>query len=298
MLAKINDWIVLTAIIFCTGVILTVLQPWTTVLAYTGCGGAVAAAQNPTYEAQVVELVNQRRAEQSLPPMKIVPQLTDAARYHATDMTEENYFSHASQDLVNGDYVQVCSWSVRIKSYYTNSWSIGENIAYGYRTPEQVMQGWMESPGHRDNILGNYNEIGVGYVNNRWVQDFGTRRDEAPLIIEREAIQVLVPTVTLYVYGNGQEMRLRNDDQPWSEWRPFEHEFSWALQNINGERRVDIEVRSGESTLRSSDTVVLAGATAVTPTPIPPTPTATPTPTPIVLPPNMNERVYLPLVVR
>ena len=256
---------------------------------YSGCSGAVVAAQNSSYETQVVELVNQRRAEQGLPPMKLIPELTNAARYHAADMAADDYFTHASQDRVNGELVEVCTWSARIKNFYTDYWSLGENIAWGYRSPESVMQGWMDSSGHRSNILGNYTEIGVGFINNRWVQDFGTRRNVASLIIAREAVQVLEPQVTVYIHGDGQEMRLRNDDQPWSEWQPFQNEFGWTLQNINGERRVDIEVRSGDTVIAGSDTIVFAGATSVTPTP---------TPTPIVLPPNMDETVYLPFVTR
>lgn len=266
-------------------------QPWPQLLAYSGCGGAIVAAENSTFEAQVVELVNQRRAEQGLPPMKQIPELTDAARYHAADMAQDGYFTHATQDRVNGELTQICSWSARVKSYYTDYWSLGENIAWGYRSPESVMQGWMESSGHRSNILGDYTEIGVGYINNRWVQDFGTRRNQATLIIEREAIQAFVPTVTIYLHGNGQEMRLRNDDQPWGNWQPFQSEFTWTLQNINGKRRVEIEVRSGSTVVSGSDTIVLASATSVTPTPIP-------TATPIILPPNMDEKVYLPIITK
>ena len=161
----------------------------------------------------------------------------------------------------------------------------------------------MNSPGHRANILGNYTEIGVGYIDSRWVQDFGDRKSSAPLIINREALQVFTPQVTLYLHGSGSEMRLRNDDQPWGEWQPFQAEFSWTLQPINGERRVDVEVRRGTSTVSGSDTIVLSGATAATSTPTPTTaaPTATPRPptaTPVILPSDLDETVFIPLVTR
>ncbi len=309
------------ALSLCT---LSFLLPWSRVLAesnFSGCGGAVVAAQNVTYEAEVAELVNQRRAEEGLPPMKLVSALTDAARYHAADMTEDKYFSHPTQDRIDGNLTDVCSWSDRIKSFYTGYWTLGENIAWGYASPEEVMQGWMESPGHRGNILGSYTEIGVGYFNSRWVQDFGERKSEAPLIINREAIQTFIPEVTLYIHGSGQQMRLRNDDQNWSDWQSFQSEINWTLQNVSGERRVEIEVQRGSTTVIGTDTIVLNSTTSVTPTAVqpiatatavqpiatatavPPTATATPaqptvTPTPFILPPDMDQSVYLPLVTR
>ncbi len=298
------------ALSLCT---LLFLLPWSHVLAeshFVGCGGTVVTAQNAIYEAEVVELVNQQRAEQGLPPMKLVAALTDAARYHAADMAEDKYFSHPTQDRVDGNLAEVCSWSDRIKGFYTGYWTLGENIAWGYASPEEVMQGWMASPGHRSNILGNYTEIGVGYFDSRWVQDFGERKSEAPLIINREAIQAFVPDVTLYIHGNGQQMRLRNDDQSWSDWQSFQPEISWTLQNVSGERRVEIEVQRGSKTVSGSDTIILNSTTSVTPTPAQPIatatavpPTATPaqptaTPTLFVLPPDMDQSVYLPLVTR
>jgi hypothetical protein len=298
--------------------------PWFPLLAdsnFTGCGGAIVTAQNATYEAEVAALVNQQRAAVGLPPMKLVPDLSNAARYHAADMADDNYFSHPTQDRVNDSLVQVCSWSDRIKSFYTGSSGLGENIAWGYASPQAVMDGWMASPGHRDNILGNYAEIGVGYLNSRWVQDFGTRRSQTQLIINREALQTFIPEVTLYIHGDGLEMRLRNDDQPWSEWQTFQAEINWVLQNVSGERQVNIEVRRNSGTVAGSDTIILNSTASVTATPVPavptatsvpavatatpvlPTPTAAPVqptaiPTAVILPPNMNERVYLPVVTQ
>ncbi|MEZ4674253.1 MAG: CAP domain-containing protein [Caldilineaceae bacterium] len=263
-------------------------------ISYVGCGGEAVGVQNMTFESEVIALVNQERAHNGLPPMKSVPELTAAARYHAADMAQDDYFSHNSQDRVNGELTAVCAWSERIKGYYSDYRSMGENIAWGYGSPESVMQGWMNSDGHRANILGAYTEIGVGYIDNRWVQDFGERRSTVPLIINSEAVQTLSSQVTLYIHGSGDEMRLRNDDLPWGDWQAFQTEISWQLQNLSGERRVDIEVRKGSTILRSSDTIVLAGATAVTPTPPQPSPTATP----VVLPPDMNETVFLPMVTR
>lgn len=255
---------------------------------FTGCGGEIVAAQNTAFEERVVELVNERRAEAGLPPMKSAPVLTDAARYHAADMVADDYFAHESQDRVNGALTKVCSWADRVRQYYSDSWSLAENIAWGYGSPESVMEGWMDSTGHRRNILGDYAEIGVGYVDRRWVQDFGTRRQAAALVINGEARQTDSPAITLYIHGDGNQLRLRNDEQPWGEWQTFQNELSWTLLNIAGERRVHVEVQQGNATVHSSDTIVLTGNAAPTATPRPP---ATPNP-------NLDETIYLPMITR
>lgn len=268
--------------------------------AYTGCGGEIVSPTNTAYEARIIELVNEQRAAHGLPPMKFNASLTDAARYHAADMSQDDYFNHQTQDRSNGTLVKVCNWSDRLKVYYTIYSGLAENIAVGYSSPENVMDGWMNSAGHRANILGSYREIGVGFYNNYWVQDFGNRDDSFPVVINKEAQQTNSPQVTLYIYGSWQQMRLRNDDDSWSDWQNFSQEMAWTLQNVNGERRVDVELRDNATTVSTSDTIVLANGAApeATPTPLP-TPTVAPTPTPTLLPPTeVKFFLYLPMVRR
>ena len=84
-------------------------------------------------------------------------------------MSAKNYFSHTSLDG--------SSMRDRIERQGYGWSSIGENIAAGYRTAESVVTGWMNSPGHRANILNcRFTEIGVGFHNNYWTQNFGTPR--------------------------------------------------------------------------------------------------------------------------
>ncbi len=133
-------------------------------LAYTGCGGVTAPAVNADYEQQVVDRVNAVRASNNLPPLKLATELGRAARYHATDMGQDDYFQHDSYDRSGGTLVKVCDWSTRISSYYSNWQSLAENIAAGQADPQSVMNAWMNSPGHKANILSTGNwEIGVGY---------------------------------------------------------------------------------------------------------------------------------------
>jgi uncharacterized protein YkwD/chitodextrinase len=119
-------------------------------------------------ESEVFDLVNQERAIVGLSPLSWDDRLFDAARGHSEDMAEQNYFSH---DSLDGR-----SFSDRITEAGYPWNTCGENIALGYSTPQAVMNAWMNSPGHRNNILGSYFcDIGVGYAGTRhyWTQDFG-----------------------------------------------------------------------------------------------------------------------------
>ena len=128
--------------------------------------------QNPdsdqTYIQQVIDLVNQERAKAGLSPVTEAADLSAAAAVRAQEITRS--FSHTRPDgtyyntVLNGNGVS-----------YMGS---GENIAYGQATPAAVMNGWMNSQGHRANILNkNFTEIGVGCYENGsgvkyWVQLF------------------------------------------------------------------------------------------------------------------------------
>lgn len=246
---------------------------------FTGCGGEVVTAQNAQAEAQVVELVNAERAKVGLPPYKAVAELANAARYHSADMAADRYRDHYTYDRDATDtLVKVCIWTERVKKYYPDYDLFTENVGNGTASPQIIMDAWMASSGHKANILGNYREIGVGYASLYWTQDFTTRSAIYPLIINREARQTTTPAVTLYVYGSWAEMRLRNDGGVWGDWQAFQNEFAWTLPNVAGTRSVEIELRNGQTTASSSDTIDLAvGAATATPT-ITRTPTRTPTP--------------------
>ncbi|MES2465053.1 MAG: CAP domain-containing protein [Armatimonadota bacterium] len=121
----------------------------------------------PSFVDQVVTLLNEERAKVGLAPLKIDARLARAAQLHADDMKEYNYFSHTDR---NGGQ----PWDRTQAQGYPRNTYIGENIAGAFKTPAEVMQAWMNSPGHRDNILNaNYRSIGVGYNPQYWVQVFG-----------------------------------------------------------------------------------------------------------------------------
>ncbi len=121
-------------------------------------------------EKQVLTLVNQERGKQGLAPLKHNWQLSRVARYKSEDMRDKNYFSHTSPTY--GSPFDM------IKNFGIRYMAAGENIAYGQPTAASVMSSWMNSPGHRANILSkNFTEIGVGVAKSKngtiyWTQQF------------------------------------------------------------------------------------------------------------------------------
>ncbi|PZE19685.1 CAP domain-containing protein [Paenibacillus xerothermodurans] len=117
------------------------------------------------YASQVVTLVNQERAKAGLQPLAEDKALSAMALDKAKDMYHNGYFDHNSPTY--GSPFDM------MKSYGINYTYAGENIAKGQRTPQEVMNGWMNSPGHKQNILSpNFTKIGVAYYNGEWVQEF------------------------------------------------------------------------------------------------------------------------------
>jgi uncharacterized protein YkwD len=124
-------------------------------------------------EAAVLVLVNTERAKAGCKAVTNDSRLAAAARKHSADMVARDYFSHTTPDGVD--------FATRITEEGYRFSSAGENIAAGQRTPADVMNAWMNSPGHRANILNcGFKNLGVGIAldGNRptWTQDFGTER--------------------------------------------------------------------------------------------------------------------------
>jgi len=108
-------------------------------------------------ESQVVQLTNQERAKHGLKALTQDWELSRVARYKSMDMRDKNYFSHTSPTYG--------SPFTMMKNFGISYRAAAENIAAGQTTPQEVVQAWMNSPGHRANILnGNYTYIGVGYA--------------------------------------------------------------------------------------------------------------------------------------
>ncbi len=128
------------------------------------------SSSNLNYEQKVVELVNIERQKAGLSALTLDTSISNVARKKSQDMANNNYFAHQSPTYGSaGDMLKQfgIKWS---------AW--GENIASGQRTPEAVVTAWMNSEGHRANILSsNFSKIGVGYAVNSngtpyWTQMF------------------------------------------------------------------------------------------------------------------------------
>lgn len=121
--------------------------------------------------ARVVELVNAERGKVGCSALTLNTTLSKVAQAHSEDMARHQNMSHTGSDgSAPGDRITSAGYT----------WSAyGENVAYGYASPEQVMAGWMASPGHKANILNcAFKEIGVGLAQpgSYWTQDFATAR--------------------------------------------------------------------------------------------------------------------------
>jgi uncharacterized protein YkwD len=144
----------------------------------------VGRASESTIRARVVELVNDARHDghrcgrerfAPAPPLRLSRALNDAADDHARDMARRNYFEHVGEDGSQPrDRVQRAGYNSRLT---------GENIAFGPESAEEVVAGWLASPGHCENIMDpRFQDTGVGVATGRkrgriyWVQTFGEPR--------------------------------------------------------------------------------------------------------------------------
>lgn len=127
-----------------------------------------ASYQLSNAENSVITLVNQERKKAGLSPLSANWELARIARTKSNDMATNRYFSHTSPTY--GSPFQM------IQSFGIVYSSAGENIAMGQKTPEEVMRAWMNSSGHRQNILNSsFTEIGVGLATNASGQNYWTQ---------------------------------------------------------------------------------------------------------------------------
>jgi uncharacterized protein YkwD len=137
--------------------------------------GAADESVPSAYESEVLRLTNVERRKNGCDPVTADPRLTVSAGRHAEDMVDRHFFDHVNPDGLDP--------FERMGAAGFHGSAMAENIAMGYDTPEAVVDGWMNSDGHRRNILNcDYNRLGVGYdpgqikdgyAGGSWVQNFG-----------------------------------------------------------------------------------------------------------------------------
>nr|WP_244192734.1 CAP domain-containing protein [Paenibacillus taichungensis] len=131
----------------------------------TTTGNSGSESTQSDFAAQVVKLVNAERAKAGLSALASDALLDKVAVAKVKDMSNNNYFDHQSPTY-GSPFDMMKQFGV------TYSYA-GENIAKGQKTPQEVVTAWMNSEGHRANILNkNFTKIGVGYYNGYWAQEF------------------------------------------------------------------------------------------------------------------------------
>lgn len=126
-------------------------------------------------ENAIIEATNVQRTQNGLQPLMVNTQLMTAARSHAANMAKQDKLSHDLDGQTAGDRVTASGYRFS---------RTGENIGWNFKTSREAVMGWMNSEGHRDNILSrDYTEIGVAVARNAagapyWVQVFATPRGQ------------------------------------------------------------------------------------------------------------------------
>jgi len=162
---------------------------------------------------------NTYRDKSNLPALKLNANLSRAAQAKAESMVAQNYWSHVAPDgTTPWYYFQKVSYQYSVA---------GENLAYGFSTSDQVVTAWMNSVEHRDNILGNYQDIGFGVANGTNYQGgkntvivafYGLPNDQKPVIgttASALAVSAHTPSVAQHVYG---ATSIISGNAPWATY--------------------------------------------------------------------------------
>ncbi len=238
-------------------------------------GGYDPTVQTPALlydEARTVYLGNLARRDNGVPPLRWNLQLTHAARWFSWDSTENRPSGFCGHQDTQGQWPDYRALAFGYLG--SAGW---ENAFCGYVTPEDAIAGWMNSSGHRANLLNpSLREIGLGYYRRDSdgrgyvTQDFGSDAVYAPVIIENEAISTTNPSVNLYIYDRStsggfaglaaatQMMVSNNDHFSGGSWEPYSANKIWTLTTGEGWRNVFVKTRDRfNRSLTASDSIYL-----------------------------------------
>lgn len=238
---------------------------------------APQSAQMLYNEMQAVYLGNLARRANGVAPLRMNAQLTEASRWFSWDSVENqpaNFCGHTdSQGNDAGTRAFAAGWL---------GFLAAENAACAYVSPQDAINGWMASQGHRENLLNpGYREIGLGYYlrasdNRGYVtQDFGIDGVYAPVIIDNEALTTSNRSVDLYIYdmeagggfagrGTTQQMMVSNNACfLGADWQPYDVETPWQINNAPGWQSVYVKSRDYLGrTFSASDSIYLGSSVA------------------------------------
>jgi uncharacterized protein YkwD len=236
------------------------------------------AVQTPALlynEARTVYLGNLARRDHGVPPLRWNRQLTHASRWFSWDSTENRPGGFCGHQDTQGHWPDF-----RARAFGYLGGAGAENAYCAYLSPAEAIQGWMDSPGHRANLLDpNSREIGLGYYRRSSdgrgyvTQDFGNDPVYAPVIIENEAISTTTRNVNLYIYNRStaggftglapaKRMLISNNPSFSSAvWEPYKPNKAWTLRGGTGWRNVYVKTRDRFlRTLAVSDTIYLGAS--------------------------------------
>lgn len=219
---------------------------------------------------------NLARRDNGAPPLRWNAPMTEAARWFDWDSVEnriEPYCGH--QDTLG-------RWpSERVPVFGYKGSSGAENCYCGYMEPQAAIDGWMNSPGHRANLLDpNSREIGMGYYlrTSDWrgylTQDFGVDAVYPPVIINNEAPNTANAVVDLYIYDRsggggfrelGPATQMQISNEPCfidASWQPYQAEKTWTLEPGNGWRTVYVKTRDAIGGVTTVSDTIYLGAQA------------------------------------
>ena len=241
-------------------------------------GGYDPTVQTPALlydEARTVYLGNLARRDNGVPPLRWNLQLTHASRWFSWDSTENRPSGFCGHTDTQGNGL-----GYRATAFGYPGFAGWENAFCGYVTPEYAINGWMNSPGHRANLLNaTLREVGLGYYRRSSdgrgyvTQGFAIDDAYAPVIIENEAVSVTNPNVNLYIYdrstqggfagwGAATEMMISNDaDFSGAGWEPYTANKPWTLEGGTGWREVYVKTRDRfNRSLTVSDSIYLGAS--------------------------------------
>lgn len=226
-------------------------------------------------EAQTVYFGNLARRQNGVPPLRWNKQLTDAARWFAWDSVENRPAPFCGHQDTQGNWPDY-----RARAFGFKGLAGAENAYCGYMEPQDAINGWMNSPGHRGNLLDpNSREIGLGYYRRASdgrgyvVQDFGTDAVYPPVIIENEAPATTTSAVNLYIYdratgggfagmGPAAQMMVGNDACfTGAAWETYSADKTWNLTAGEGWRTVYVKTRDTWNRTSTVSDTIYSGAT-------------------------------------
>jgi uncharacterized protein YkwD len=223
-------------------------------------------------EARTVYLGNLARRDNGVPPLSWNRQLTIAARWFSWDSTENRPGVFCGHQDTQGNWP-----GDRARTFGYLGGAGAENCFCGYPSPADAIAGWMDSPGHRANLLDpGSREIGLGYYRRDSdgrgyvTQDFGNDPVYAPVVIDNEAISTASAATNLYIYDRSSsggfaglspatQMMVSNDPCfAGVTWEPYTANKAWTLSAGQGWRSVYVKTRDlTNRALTASDTIYL-----------------------------------------